>query len=89
MKIVIPHPIQAVAAFTLRQRHLGFLQIVLGDQNDRTPARGLTRSTAQCADNVFFGVVANGVRRVEPEAIEMKFLDPIASVGDEELANWL
>ena len=32
--------------------------------------------------------IANRVGRVEAKAVEMKFLDPITSVGDEKFANW-
>jgi hypothetical protein len=88
MKIVVPHPVQTVAALDPRPRHLGFLQIVLRDQNDRTPPGGLARGATDCANNVFFGLVANGVRRVEAEAVEMKFFDPITAVREEKFANW-
>jgi hypothetical protein len=26
--------------------------------------------------------------RIEPKTVEMKFLDPVASIGDEEFADW-
>ena len=29
----------------------------------------------------------NALRRIEPKTVEMKFLDPVASVGDEKFAN--
>ncbi len=88
MKIVIPHPIQTVAAFILRPRHLGFLQIVLGDKNDGTRTRRLARGATDFANDVFLGPVANGVRRIEAETVEMKFFDPITAVCDEKFANW-
>ena len=87
MKIVVPHPIQTVAAFTWWPYHLCFLQVVFRDQDDGTRPGSLARAATDCANNVFFGFVANGVRGVEPKTIEMKFFDPIASVGNEKFAN--
>src|SRR5207248_6068075 len=78
MKIVVPYPIQTVAAFAGWPCHLCFLQVVFGDQDDGTRPGSLPRGATDCANNVFFGVIANGVRSVEPKTIEMKFLDPIA-----------
>jgi hypothetical protein len=54
MKIVIPHPVQTVAALDSRPRHPGFLQIVLRDQNDRTRPGGFARGTSDSSNNVFF-----------------------------------
>ncbi len=88
MKIVIPHPIQTVAAFIRRPCHPGFLQIVLGDENDGTRTRRLARGETDCAYDVFVGLIANGVCCVETETIEMKFFDPVTAVRDEKFANW-
>src|SRR3954451_13937610 len=73
---------------TPSSHHLRFLQIVLCDKNDRTRTRRLARRLIDCANDVFLGPIANGVRRVEAEAIEMKFFDPITSVRNEKFANW-
>ena len=61
--------------------------IVLGHKNDRTRTRRLARGATHCAYDVFLGLIMNRVGRVEAEAIEMKFLDPITSVGDEKFAH--
>jgi hypothetical protein len=64
------------------------LHIVLGDKNDGTRTRCLTRGATYFANDVFLGPVANGVGRVEAEAVEMKFFDPITAIRDEKFANW-
>ena len=30
----------------------------------------------------------NALGRIESKTVEMKFLDPVASIGDEEFADW-
>src|SRR3954470_5793845 len=88
MKIVVPHPIQIVTAFTQWPCHFGLLQIVFGDEENGTRPGSLAGGAPHFGDDVFFGFIANGVRSVEPKAIEMKFLDPITPIGHEKFAHW-
>ena len=53
---------------------------------DRSPGRE-PRRAADRADDVFLRLVVDALGGVEAKAIEMKFLDPIAAVGDEKLAD--
>src|SRR4029077_20957080 len=38
--------------------------------------------------DIFLRVVMNALGRIEPKTVEMKFLDPVPSIGNEELADW-
>ena len=88
MKIVVPHSVQIVAAFAARSRHLGILEIVLGDEDDGVRAGRFPRCAPNSADDVFTGSIADGMCRVEAEPVEMKFLNPITPIRYEKLANW-
>ena len=89
MKVVIPHPVQIVAAFTKRSRHLRFLKIVLSDEDDRARGSRVARSASDGADNVLTRSIADGVCRVETEAVEMKFLNPVTPIRNEKLTDRL
>ena len=87
MKIIIPHSIQISPAFAARPHHVRFLEIVFGDEDDRARAGCFSRRASNSADDVFVGLIADSVRRVETESVEMKFLNPISSVRNEKFAD--
>ncbi len=87
MEIVVAHRIEAVAPFFDRAHEPHVLRLVFGQQNDIASTGRLPRGLRHFGENVRVGVVENLLRRVEAEAIEMKFLDPIPHICDEELAD--
>ena len=87
MQIVIPERVEIVAAFAARPNQFRFLRFVLRDQNDRALAGGGARRPADRADDVFARMIDDALRGIETKAVEMKFIDPVAAVGDEKLAH--
>ena len=51
-------------------------------------ASGVARCPPDRTNDVLLGLFTDGVQCVEAEPVEMKFLDPVASISDEKLANW-
>ena len=49
--------------------------------------RGLARMAGDLREDVRRGRVEDLLRGVKPETVEMKFVDPVTGVGDEELAH--
>ena len=48
----------------------------------------LPRRAPDRSHDVFLRFVMNALSRIESKTVEMKFLDPVASIGDEEFADW-
>ena len=89
VQVVIPERVQAVAALRWRANKLDFLRLVFAD-DDRAPSRGRLANLARDrCQNMITGFVVNVLRGVESQAIQMKFANPIAGVGDEEFTNRL
>jgi hypothetical protein len=87
MEIVVPQRIEAVAAIVGRSRQPGLLRFVLRDDDDRPPGGRFAGAPANRGEDVLFRPIENRLRRVETEAVEVEFLDPVAGVLREELAN--
>ena len=64
------------------------LAFILGKQKDGTLSRRFPRRAPDCSDDVFLRFVMNALGRIESKTVEMKFLDPVAPIGDEEFADW-
>ena len=87
MDVVVPQGVEAVAAALGGADEPRVLRLVLGD-DDRGPATScLAHTSAHDRNDVLHGVVVDRLRGVQPQAIEMKLIDPIARVGGEELAD--
>src|SRR3954463_16776002 len=89
MPVVIPQSVEIVSAFLTRPNEFRFLRFIFGDEDEIAVRSGRSNGALNCADNVVFGVVMNGLGCVEPVTVEMKFLDPIAGVGNEKFAHGL
>ena len=87
MKIIIPHCVEIVTALLAWPNQFRFLALVFCDQDNFTRTRRFARCASDRADDVFVGRVFHFLRRIEPETVEMKFLNPIATVSDKELAH--
>ena len=53
---------------------------------ERSPAASARRAPDR-ADDVFLRFVMNALGRIESKSVEMKFLDPVAAIGDEKFAH--
>src|SRR6266478_3240199 len=87
MEIVVPHSVEIIATFTARSNQFGFLALIFCEQKNRTRTSRFARGAANSPDDVFIRVVKDALRRVEAESIEMKLLDPVASISDEKFAD--
>src|ERR1700694_3380188 len=87
MEIVVQKSVKIIAAFTARLYQFGFLSLIFCDQNDGALSRGFARGASDGADDVFVGLIKDALRRIEAKSIEMEFVDPVATVGDEKFAN--
>ncbi len=88
MQVVVPQPVQAVAAFLGRPDQPGFLRLVFGNKKDRARAGFGPRLARDLGQNMLLRFIENALGGIEPEAVEMEFLDPVARVADEKLAHW-
>src|SRR5437773_625322 len=89
MKVVVPHRIEAVTPGIDRPHELRGLRFALGDENDRTFPRRASGAAADLRDDVPPRSVVNTLRRIEPQAIELKLVNPVRGVAGEVLADWL
>ena len=87
MKIVVPYCVEVVAAFAAWSNQFNFLPLIFCDQNDRARTSGITRNAADSTDDVLIGVIKDALRRVEAESVEVEFFNPVATIGNEKLAD--
>ncbi len=87
MKIVIPESVEIVSSGSTRLNQFGFLWLILGHENNRSRRRGFPGHLGNLAQNVVIGFVFDILRRIKAKAVEMEFVDPVASVGDEKFTD--
>src|SRR4029077_13979263 len=87
MKIVIPDTVEIVAPSAARPNQFPFLSFILRHQYDGTLTCSTPCSSADRPENVLFRSVENAFRRVETKSVEMKFIDPVATIGDEKFTH--
>src|ERR671925_230651 len=89
MKIVVPQRIAIVTILLRRPHDPSVLRFILRTDDDRAAPRGAARFAGDAGDDVFGRRVENLLRRIEPQAVEMKLVDPVGGVRYEELTNSL
>ena len=87
MEIVVPERVETVPALIERADQSRLLRLVLGTQDNRAGAGAGARRPSDFREDVRARVVENLLGGVEPQAIEVKFLDPVARVRDKQLAD--
>src|SRR5437879_4486791 len=88
MPVVIPYSIKVIATLLSVSHQFCLLQFIFRTQEDGPPSGRLPRRAPDCSHDVFLRFVMNALGRIEPKTVKMKFLDPVASIGDKELADW-
>src|SRR5205085_11923345 len=83
---VVPECVEAIPTLLQRTHQPRLLRLVFGDEDNLPLPRNGARVTAGGRQNVVMGLIEDLLRGVESQAIEMKLLNPIAGVGNEELA---
>ena len=86
MKILAPHAIQSPSSIHNTLNGADPLRFAFGHEDDRSVAGGPSRRLGQFRHDMDGARVMECVDRVQPKAVQMKFLDPITSVLNEELA---
>src|SRR5437868_14827724 len=87
MPVVIPYSIKIIAALLSRPDQFCPLEFILRKQKDGALSCRFPRRASDSSHNIFLRVIKNGLRGIEAESVEMKFLDPVASIGNEELPD--
>ena len=87
MEVVVPDAIEPVPADLEWPDEPGVLRLVLGDDDRAAAARRRADAPADLRQEVRRGVVVDGVGGVEPQPVELVLVDPVAGVGQEELAD--
>src|SRR5271163_5074271 len=87
MEVVVPQRIEAVSAPLHWARELGVLRLVLSDNKGDSAAPCRTHLPGNSGDDMIVRSIENCLRRVEPQSVEMILVDPVARIGDEELAR--
>ena len=87
VKVVVPQRVDPVAALFQRPDQPRVLRLVLRHDEDRTMTCRSTRAPADCGQQVLRRPIEDLLRGVEPQAVEMKLVDPVAGIADEELAH--
>ena len=91
VEVVVPERVEAIAFFVRWSagppHESGLLGLVLRDEVGPSPPGGRADPTTDRRQDVIVGGVEHLLGGVEAEAVEVKLLDPVAGVLDEELAR--
>ena len=87
MKIVVPQRVEPVAAALGRAHQPGVLRLVLADDKGGAAASRRSHLPNDGGEDMVVRSIEDLLRRVEPQPVEMIFVDPIAGIGDEEFAH--
>ncbi len=87
VEVVVPQGVEVVAAGRHRADEPHVLRLVLGDEEHRSPAGARPRPARDRRQHVLRGIVVDVLRGVQPEPVQVKLVDPVAGVRDEELAD--
>ena len=87
MEVIVPGRVEPPAALGRAPQGDGLLKTHSRRRSapgDGRPPRG---HAGDGGNNVVLRLVVDGLEGVQPQAVEMEFVDPIAGVGNEELAD--
>src|SRR5665213_2822894 len=87
VEIVVPQRVEAIPAGLGRAHHSGVLRLVFGGDEGFAAACGSPHLPLDRRQDVIARRIENLLGRVEPQPAQMIFVDPIAGIGDEELAH--
>src|SRR5262249_24106623 len=87
MKIVVPERVETITALVERPNPTGLLWFVLCNEQDGSPRRRVTCPACDGGQDVLVGIVEDLLRRIETQAVEVKFVNPVPGVGDEKLPH--
>ena len=87
VKVVIPHCIERIAAGIARTDELRVLRFVFRDDDRAVWACRLAYAGGDFGDDVCRRGIEDLLSRIEPEAVEVKFFDPVRRVARKELAH--
>src|SRR4051812_45105206 len=87
MEVVVPYCVDTETALLRIQQQTAILAFVLRDYDDALVACRFARATGDVRDDVPIGFVEDLLRRVESQAVDVEFRNPVASILDEQLAH--
>ena len=85
--VLAPDGVEAVAVDARPPEQARVLRLALADEEDRAAARRGARRRAQLGDDMLARGVANRLRRIEAQAVEVELANPIGGVLDHELTH--
>lgn len=87
VKVVVPQGIEAVAALLGRANKPCLLRFVLAHHQCRASARRRPDTAHDRRKDMVGRAVEDLLRGVEPQAVEVEFIDPVAGVGEKKFAH--
>ncbi len=89
MEVVVPHAIQIKPALIQRKELLAALALIFGHHEDFPRAGRPTCMANEIGDDMHRTAVIDRLDCVQSQAVQMKLVDPIACVGDNQVARSL
>src|SRR6478609_3635672 len=87
VEIFTPHGIKTPPILFHRPNRANFLRLVFSDQHDGSPSCRPPRLSGQLSQDMVIACVMNGMRCVDPQAVNVKFFDPITGILDDEFPH--
>ncbi len=87
MEVVVPNRVEAIAALRRVADLPGILRFVFTHKVDTPSARRCARPDGDGRQHMSGRGIVELMRGVQPQAIAMKLVDPVAGIGDEELPH--
>src|SRR5262245_15196265 len=83
MEIIVPERVNPVTALLRRPDKDRLLRLVFGDDDSRPPSRDLTDAPGDGRQDMIVRRIVDVLRRIQPQSVEMEFINPVSGVGDE------
>ena len=88
MQIVVPLRAEALDPAAAPRQAARLVAVVFEDEMNRAIGDAPAHRLADLVDDVGRAVVEDGMNRIEAQPVEMKFVEPVERVVDEEIAHW-
>src|SRR5205823_10620177 len=85
--VVVPLRVAGRGGARGAEKAHGVVEVLEREVDRAAAAFGRTRRAGDLVDDVRFALVVNGVDRIETQAVEVVFLEPVKRVVDEELTH--
>jgi hypothetical protein len=87
MEVIVPERVEAIPAALWWADQFRVLGFVLGHQKRGTPTGRVSHTAGYGRENMVCGGIVDVLGGIQAQAVEVKFLDPVAGIGNEKLAH--